>query len=59
MPIILKKNCRLIISGIDVQKKDGNKTRYPINPSNVMITELKLEDKKRSEILKRNASKKE
>jgi len=47
------KYSKLIISGIEVSKKDGNKTTYPIDPSNVIITELNLDDKKRSEMLNR------
>jgi len=47
------KNCKIFVSGIEMMKKDGSKTRYPINPSNVIITELNLEDKKRVEILNR------
>ncbi len=38
---------KVIIGGIDIQKKDGNKTQFPINISNIMITEVKAEDKKR------------
>lgn len=47
------KKTRVIISGIEIQKKDGSKTIYPIHPSNVIITELNLEDKKRAQILER------
>ena len=44
---------RIIISGIEVQKKDGTKTRYPIHASNLIITELVLDDKKRQKIVER------
>ena len=47
------KICKAIISGVEVNKKDGSKTNYPINVSNLMITELNLDDKKRKEILER------
>jgi len=48
------------INGMEKTKKDGSKVFYPINPSNVMITELNLDDKKRQKILDRkNVSKKE
>ena len=43
----------IFISGIESQKKDGTKVRCPINPSNVIINELNLEDKKRNQILER------
>ena len=47
------KRVVIFISGIEIQKKDGSKSRPPITPSNVIITELNLEDKKRNEILQR------
>lgn len=40
------KNSKLYITGIELIKKDGGKTLYPINPSNVILTELNI-DKKR------------
>ena len=46
-------HCKVFVTGIEITKKDGNKTTYPIDPSNVIITELKLDDKKRSQILGR------
>jgi len=47
----------IIISGMTAQKKDGNTVAIKINPSNVIITELNLSDKKRSQILERKGSK--
>tara|TARA_Y100000310_G_scaffold327640_1_gene394321 strand:+ start:1421 stop:1801 length:381 start_codon:yes stop_codon:yes gene_type:complete len=41
------QNTKVYIEGIDFVKKDGNKVQYPIHPSNLMIINLKLEDKKR------------
>ena len=41
------KRSKLYIENIEVLKKDGSKTIYPINPSNVVIIELDTEDKKR------------
>ncbi|MEM4267287.1 MAG: 50S ribosomal protein L24 [Candidatus Woesearchaeota archaeon] len=41
------KNCRVYIENIDQVKKDGSKTFYPIHPSNLMVIELNLDDKKR------------
>jgi large subunit ribosomal protein L24 len=35
------------VSGIETIKKDGSKALIPIHPSNLMITELNLEDKRR------------
>ena len=50
--VILKKG-KVYIEGVEIQKKDGTKTKYPISPNNIMITELNLTDKKRQEKLKR------
>jgi len=47
------KREKLYIENIQLQKTDGSKSHYPIHPSKVQITELKLDDKKRSESLKR------
>lgn len=41
------KNMKVYISGIEFLKKDGGKSLYPINPSNLMIEELNTDDKKR------------
>jgi large subunit ribosomal protein L24 len=42
------KLCKIYISGIDVTRKDGSKAFFTIHPSNVIVTELNLEDKKRN-----------
>ena len=36
-----------------ITKKDGSKVFYPIHPSNLKLTELHLEDKKRKKVLER------
>jgi len=41
------------VNGIEVIKKDGSKVNYPLNPSNMIITELNLDDKKRIESIER------
>ncbi len=46
------KKTRTYITGIETTKKDGTKTFYPIHPSNLIITELNLDDKKRKKSLK-------
>ncbi|MBN2458016.1 50S ribosomal protein L24 [Candidatus Woesearchaeota archaeon] len=38
---------KIFIEKAEVLKKDGSKTNYPIDPSNVMVTELNTEDKRR------------
>jgi large subunit ribosomal protein L24 len=41
------KEIKVYVTGIDSIKKDGSKALYPLNPSNVMILDLNLDDKKR------------
>lgn len=48
-----RKNYRLMIDGVSVQKPDGNKVFHPIHPSNVLIVELDLEDDLRNDIIDR------
>lgn len=50
------KETRVYIAGIEMIKKDGTKVFYPIHPSNLVVTELNLDDKKRMAIV--NKSKK-
>ncbi len=45
------KKSRMIIDGIENIKKDGTKKPYPMQPSNLMITELNMNDKRRQEKL--------
>ena len=48
------KERKIYIQGIENIRKDGTKAMYPIHPSNLMITELLIEDKKRKDALERN-----
>ncbi len=50
--IDLKKE-RVYVGGLEILKKDGTKTMYPIHPSNLIISELSLDDKMRQKILDR------
>ncbi|PLW80270.1 50S ribosomal protein L24 [Candidatus Woesearchaeota archaeon] len=43
------KLTKVYVTGIDTIKKDGAKALYPLNPTNLMITELDLSDNKRKE----------
>jgi len=45
------KKTKIYVSKVDVDKKDGSKTKVPIKPSNVQIMELNLDDKMRLEKL--------
>ncbi len=51
------KETRLYIIGIERAKKDGSKSQIPVRPSNVIITELNLDDKKRKAALERKGGK--
>ncbi len=50
--VFLKKT-RVYVEGAQIIKKDGAKVFYPIHPSNLIITSLNLEDKRRQVILQR------
>tara|TARA_Y100000310_G_scaffold341859_1_gene442536 strand:- start:398 stop:799 length:402 start_codon:yes stop_codon:yes gene_type:complete len=58
--INLKKE-QVFITGLERVKKEGSKMLVPFNPTNLMITELNLDDKKRKVKLesKKKASKPE
>lgn len=45
---------KIYITGIKAKKTDGTEKPKPIDPSNVMITELELSDKKRIVKIKRD-----
>ena len=47
------KRSRVYITGMEIIKKDGTKVLFPFEPSNLMITELNIDDKKRQQILER------
>jgi len=42
------KKLKVAVSDIEIVRKDGKKVFYPLDSSVLMITELNLEDKKRS-----------
>ena len=44
---VLTKKSKVNVENIQTTKNDGTKTYYPIDPSNLIITELNLTDKKR------------
>jgi large subunit ribosomal protein L24 len=50
-----ENNC-IYIEGVTREKAGGDTVFAPIHPSNVMISKLNLEDKRRKEILERRAS---
>lgn len=48
------KHCKVYVTGIEIIKKEGSKSLYALEPSNLMIIELNLDDKKRSAKLTQN-----
>lgn len=47
------KKTRIFVSGAELTKRDGTKKLLALHPSNLMITELNLEDKMRQKTLER------
>jgi len=47
------KKCKIYVDGVTIKKTDGTDVPKAIDPSNVMITDLALDDKKRVAILER------
>lgn len=41
------KNTKIYVAKIELTKKDGSKSKVPIHPSNLQITELNMNDKLR------------
>lgn len=51
------KNSKLFIEGVELTKVDGSKTQLAINPSNTIILEASMDDKKRKKSVERKAKK--
>ncbi|MBS3172412.1 50S ribosomal protein L24 [Candidatus Woesearchaeota archaeon] len=47
------KKYKVYVQGVENIRKDGGKVQYPISPSNLMIIELKMDDKKRKASVER------
>jgi large subunit ribosomal protein L24 len=47
------KNNLVYVAGAEFTKRDGSKRQVGLNPSNLMIIELNMEDKQREKILSR------
>ncbi|MDD3574414.1 50S ribosomal protein L24 [Methanospirillum sp.] len=45
------KSLKIVVDGVSVKKADGSEVPRPIDPSNVVITDLNLEDKRREQKL--------
>jgi len=50
---VLMKSLQIIVDGVVIKKADGTEVPRPVDPSNVMIIRLNLDDNRREEILKR------
>lgn len=50
---VMIKKTSVYVSGVELVKRDGTKSRYPIHPSNLIITELNMDDKMRNKIIGR------
>lgn len=53
------KTSTVIVEGIQIKKQDGSKVNVKIQPSNLQIIELKLDDRKRRQILEKKSEEKE
>jgi len=53
------KKCKVYIEDIKMKKVDGSEILRPFQPSNLMITALNIDDKKRKAVLERKMQKKE
>ncbi|MBR9675774.1 50S ribosomal protein L24 [Candidatus Woesearchaeota archaeon] len=47
------KKSKVYVVGVESIKRDGSKTKYPLSASNLLITDLNINDKKRKENLER------
>lgn len=52
------KKTKVYVEGIEHLKRDGTKAACPLHPSNLMIMDLNLEDKRRKKILERKKKEK-
>ena len=55
---VMLKTQKVEIDGIQIKKQDGSKVNIKLRPSNLQITELNLEDKKRNKALSKGTKEK-
>lgn len=46
---VITKKAKIVVDGVSVKKADGTEVPRPIDPSNVVITDLNLKDNLRTE----------
>jgi large subunit ribosomal protein L24 len=51
------QKARIYITGVDVPKKDGSKSMYPIHPSKLLIKEIATDKRRLNETTKSEAKK--
>lgn len=56
---INRKDVKVFVTGVESIKKDGSKTLYPLNPSNLQLQSLDVKDKRRFKDRTKKAEKKE
>jgi len=52
------KSYKIYVDGVTIKKADGTDVEKALDPSNVMITDLFMEDKERREVLERKIKRK-
>ncbi|MBI2143589.1 50S ribosomal protein L24 [Candidatus Woesearchaeota archaeon] len=50
------KLCTAYVDGAERVRKDGTKSFFPLSPSNLLVTELNVEDKRRASALMRKST---
>ncbi len=50
------RHTKVYVEGVEQTRRDGTKSLYPLDPSNLMLMELNLDDKIRRQKLEKNAS---
>ena len=51
------KRTRIFVKGVEIKKDEGRAIKFPVQPSNVVILELNLDDKRRKAVLERTPKK--
>jgi len=51
------KHTRVYVTGVEIAKKQGGKVIYPLHPSNLVIIEMQVDDKKRKKSVERKKKK--
>ncbi len=52
---VFPKKTKVFVAGVHIIRADGRKSSYPMHPSNLLIKDLDLNDKKRKAIIERKS----